>query len=179
MLCDQIAVYLLTVDAPDRDRLGRRWLFAIAHEAPTDQIAQFLEFDGVTSELTAAKWDDTARMFSEIAIDFPLPDYFGHNWDALNECLFSESFEGRLVVVRDVTAAAMENFGRFVDLFRFVWLPDPEARAVWPSLFDNRWTPGRVVIVVVGFDRSTVDGTRQDGDTRRYRLQPLEVPPLG
>jgi hypothetical protein len=114
-------------------------------------------------------------MFSEVAVDFPLPDYFGHNWDALDECLFTESFEGRLVVIRNVPLTAEPNLARFVDLFEFVWLPERDARDRYPSLIDARWTPGRVALVVTGFQATYLEAEWPGRSARRYHLERIEA----
>jgi hypothetical protein len=114
-------------------------------------------------------------MFAEIAVDFPLPDYFGHNWDALEECLFTESFGGRFVVIRDIPSSAEPNLARFVDLFEFVWLPERDARDRYPSLFDARWTPGRVALVVTGVGATSLKAEWPSRSARSYHLESIEV----
>lgn len=161
----------------DRDRADRPWLYATPRDEPTAALVRAVGFDGRTSDLTASDWALPAQMFSEVAVDFPLPDYFGHNWDSLEECLFTESFEGRLIVIRDVPSAAEPNLARFVDLFEFVWLPERDARDRYPSLFDARWTPGRVALVLTRFHATSLVAEWPGRGARRYHLERIE--PLG
>jgi RNAse (barnase) inhibitor barstar len=161
------------MDATERDRSGRPWLFATDVDASTDRIVEALGFSGPTSELDASTWDVRESMFSELAVDFPMPDYFGHNWDALNECLYTESFEGRLIVIRNVSQPVEPNLARFIDLFGFVRIPEREAQAAYPSLFDR--TPGRVAVVVVGVVDALLEASWPDGRARRYRFQRLQL----
>lgn len=159
------------MDATELDRSGRPWLFATEIDASTEHIAGAIGYSGSSSELDASTWDAPESMFSELAVDFPMPDYFGHNWDALNECVFTESFEGRLIVIRNVSHAIEPNLARFIDLFDFIWIPERKARAAYPSLFDQRRTPGRVAVVVVGIADPSLEASWPDGTARRYHFQ--------
>jgi len=163
------------MDAFERDRSGRPWLFVTEIDASTNRIAEAVGFSGRTSELDASTWDAPESMFSELAVDFPLPDYFGHNWDALDECVFTESLEGRLIVIRNVSQRVEPNLARFIDLFDFVWIPEHQARESYPSLFDHRWTPGRVAVVVVGMAVESLEASWAPHETARW-YHPQRLP---
>ena len=158
-----------------RDRDGRAWLFATPSHPALEDIARLLGHGGPTSVLSASRWNSASSLFADAKAQIPLPDYFGHNWDALDECLFTESFEGRLIVIQDVTEAAEENLGRVIDLFEFVWLPESLARDSYPSLFDDRWQPGRVAVVVVGREPEPVVASWPDGTRRVYLPTMLDL----
>lgn len=164
-----------TMEPLDRDRAGRPWLYATPRDESTAALVGAVGLDGPTSDLTASNWALAEQMFSEVALDFPLPDYFGHNWDALNECVFTESFEGRLIVIRDVPSTAEPNLARFVDLFEFVWLPERDARDRYPSLFDARLRPGRVALVVTGLGATSLEAEWPGRSARRYHLERIEA----
>lgn len=157
----------------DHDRDGRPWLYSTAADLSPDNVARALDYRGAVSVLSAASWDSDTDLFSEVATNFPLPDYFGHNWDALDECVFTESLEGRLVVIRDLSEAGEPNLARFVDLFEFVWLPEPIARESYPSLFDDHWQPGRVAVVVTGHAGQPIVAAWPSGTLREHHPTPL------
>jgi RNAse (barnase) inhibitor barstar len=155
------------------DRDGREWLFATASNPPVEDIARSLGHTGPISDLSALRWASKSSLFEDAATQFPLPDYFGHNWDALDECVFTGSCDGRLIVIRDVFAPAEENLGRFIDLFKFVWVPEPLARDSYASLFDGRVQPGRVTVVVTGREPDPIVASWSDGKERVYQPSPL------
>jgi hypothetical protein len=60
--------------------------------------------DGVVRRLRGAKMRSTQSLFDEVAAALQFPDYFGENWDALDECLNDLSWlPGRsyLLVISD------------------------------------------------------------------------------
>ncbi len=68
--------------------------------------------------------------FEACAVGFGFPDYFGHNWDAFEECLESQEFDevedlddadGLLILWSgwgDMAAAEPEEFAIAIDVFR-------------------------------------------------------------
>ena len=88
------------------------------------------------------------------AVVLPLPDYFGHNWDALHECLLDLAMAG--------TPGAVVHWRRGTDLARRA--PDA-AKTALEILRDaaTYWgSTGRVFLVIV--DRASAPG--------------LDLPPL-
>ena len=66
------------------------------------------------------------ELFAALAWALKLPDYFGHNWDALDECLRDRE-EPVTLVVRDASARwerAPEELRMLID----VWLSAAEGR---------------------------------------------------
>ena len=83
------------------------------------------------------------ELFSVVASAMQFPDYFGHNWDALDECLSDMEWlpaEGYLLVLRDAAEGWSQSpyeLGRFVT----AWL---EAGEHWVE----EQTPFHLVFVV-------------------------------
>lgn len=85
-----------------------------------------------------------------IAKALRFPDWFGGNWDALEDCLGDLSWrpgEGHVLVIRNWQAVAGDDFGVLVDVLRssaeywsgrgkpfFAVLLDPQARLALPPL---------------------------------------------
>ena len=69
-----------------------------------------------------AKCRDTAGLFSEFATAMDFPDYFGHNWDALEECLTDlEWLPGKGYVLlatgaEQILTADEEEFATFLEV---------------------------------------------------------------
>jgi RNAse (barnase) inhibitor barstar len=66
------------------------------------------------------------ELFAALADALALPDYFGHNWDALDECL-RDLEEPVTLVVRDA-AARWERDPEELRMLIEVWLSAAEAR---------------------------------------------------
>jgi RNAse (barnase) inhibitor barstar len=165
------------MDPLEKDRQGRAWLFTTKEEPSVEQIAAALDFRGPMSELDAATWESEPALMDAVAMQFPMPDYFGRNWDALDECVFSESVDGRLIVIRNLADGAEANAARVVDCFQFVWLPEASARASYPSMFDGRASPGRVALVFTKRRPEPFVATWPSREARTYRV--IELGPSG
>lgn len=66
------------------------------------------------------------NLFDALSEALALPDYFGHNWDALDECL-RDLEEPVTLIVRDA-AARWERDPEELRMFIDVWLFAAEAR---------------------------------------------------
>jgi RNAse (barnase) inhibitor barstar len=69
-----------------------------------------------------AKCRNTAGLFSEVANAMEFPDYFGHNWDALEECLTDlEWLPGKgyvllITAAEQILADDEEDFATFLEV---------------------------------------------------------------
>lgn len=100
--------------------------FVHSGEMKTDLApSELTVFEGSIANVTT---DD--QLFSAIASAMQFPDYFGCNWDALDECLCDMDWipsEGYLLILRNSTKGWSQNpyvLGRFVT----TWL---EASEYW------------------------------------------------
>jgi hypothetical protein len=97
----------------------------------------------VTMEGNIAKVRTEKDLFAVIAPAMKFPDYFGNNWDALDECLGDMNWmpaSGYLLILYDATKGWSDNpyvLGRFVT----IWL---EAAKYWTG----RQTPFHLVFVM-------------------------------
>jgi RNAse (barnase) inhibitor barstar len=74
----------LAADLPGLRGSGIHALPAVA-EAGLDDVLRTRGFDRRTVDLAAAEGE--GALFAALQRELPLPDYFGANWDALDECL--------------------------------------------------------------------------------------------
>lgn len=68
------------------------WVFSVACTEPdlTDLIWSLQQAElsrGVVRRVRGTKMTTTRSLFNEIAASLQFPDYFGENWNALDECL--------------------------------------------------------------------------------------------
>lgn len=103
-------------DAPDSDAAA--------------ELAALLDWASVLIEVPAR--GGRPEFFEACAAAFGFPDYFGHNWDAFEECLESQEFDevedlddadGLLILWSgwgDMAEAEPEQFAIAVDVFRDV-----------------------------------------------------------
>ncbi len=83
---------------------------------------------------------DRKALFDVLARDLGFPDYFGRNWNALNDCLrdFSWTERRRAIIVHDdLPALGLEQIGTYLDVLADCvcdWKPgeDHELIVVFP-----------------------------------------------
>lgn len=103
-------------DAPDVDAVA--------------ELAALLDWASVVIDVSEG--GGRAEFFEACAAAFGFPDYFGHNWDAFEECLSSQEFDeiedlddadGLLVLWSgwgDLAAKEPDQFAVAIDVFRDV-----------------------------------------------------------
>lgn len=124
----------------------RRWLWSCPVGTSVSEIQQGLGFaHEPVSELTCARWAGKAAVMAELCASLPMPDYFGHNWDAVDECLLDLCSAGRLIILRGISLDAHLNVARLVDCVRSLWRQEERSRP-----------KGRVAVVLEGWEASTI-----------------------
>ncbi len=107
---------------------------ALWRDAPDSDAAAELAalLDGASVLIEVPEGGGRAEVFEACAAAFGFPDYFGHNWDAFEECLESQEFDevedlddadGLLILWSgwgDLAVAEPEQFAVAIDVFRDV-----------------------------------------------------------
>ena len=142
-----------------------RWLWSCPAGTPTAGIVQRLGFaTEPVSELSARSWTDEDAVMAGLAADFPMPDYFGRNWDAVDECVADLCANGRLIVVRGIHPAAQEWVARFADCVGSMW-----ARGAAPA--------GHVAVVLAGWPTPDLTARWPASPPGHHRVLPLSATP--
>jgi RNAse (barnase) inhibitor barstar len=95
-------------------------------------------------------------LFGEFAQALALPDYFGHNWDALEECLADLEWlpaKGYILLITDAQAVLPEADEEYETLLEIL----DDAGEAWSKgqTADGRQAPFHVVFVITEQDKST------------------------
>lgn len=94
--------------------------------------------------LDGRRMHDDASIFDQFAVSMRFPDYFGRNWDALDECLRDMGWapaKGHLIIVDDADALFLRSprsFRSLTDSLRFAsehWDEWQEQRVPFKSIF--------------------------------------------
>ena len=111
-------------------RHGLPWAYSLPTAVPDEHLLA-LEASGVAVRfLRGAKCRTGAGLFDECAAALQFPATFGHNWDALADCLEDEDIVGRKGVVirlahagayRKAHAADWETFSDILDEAADYW----------------------------------------------------------
>ena len=91
--------------------------WSCAKDEPLGRISRALGVpETFCVEISAHDWENEERVMDELARAFSFPDYFGRNWDAVNDCLADvrASRPNLVVVFRDIpeTEEARLNVAR-------------------------------------------------------------------
>lgn len=129
--------------------LGTHWTSILCHPraAVRDSAQKFAS--SYVSVIDGAKCRDSQHLFTTWAAVLDLPQYFGHNWDALDECMsdylvtdkggLGSEFGDRtgviadtlLIVIEEATAILADEPERLGDLIRLC--RDADSAASWSA----------------------------------------------
>jgi hypothetical protein len=144
---------------------GHPWLWSCRRGTPLAEIVRRLGFAGEpVSELSARSWVEHGAVMDGLAADVPMPDYFGRNWDAVDECVADLCADGRLIVVRDIHPAARGWVALFADCVGSMW-----ARGAAPH--------GRVALVLDDWPTRRLTARWTVGSTTEHEVTPLDAVP--
>jgi RNAse (barnase) inhibitor barstar len=96
-----------------------------------------------------------SSLFSEFARALAFPDYFGHNWDALEECLADLEWlpaKGYILLITDTQAVLPEDEEEYDTLLEVL----DDAGEAWSKgqTADGRRAPFHVVFIIAEQDKS-------------------------
>ena len=96
-----------------------------------------------------------AGLFNEFARALEFPDYFGHNWDALEECLADLEWlpaKGYVVLIADALSVIPDNDEEYETLLEVL----SDAGEAWSKghTADGRCAPFHVVFIIAEQDKS-------------------------
>ncbi len=96
-----------------------------------------------------------SSLFSEFARALAFPDYFGHNWDALEECLADLDWlpaKGYILLITDTQAVLPEDEEEYDTLLEVL----DDAGEAWSKgqTADGRCAPFHVVFIIAEQDKS-------------------------
>ncbi|MDF0649958.1 MAG: hypothetical protein CV081_08865 [Nitrospira sp. LK265] len=94
-------------------------------------------------------------LFDEFARALSFPDYFGHNWDALEECLADLEWlpaKGYILLITDTQAVLPEDEDEYDTLLEIL----DDAGEAWSQghTADGRSAPFHVVFIIAEQDKS-------------------------
>ena len=97
----------------------------------TDEAAEALRSDAALRVREIAPGATKDELLTAIAEALVLPDYFGNNWDALEECLQDLEYDGHLLVLM-ITRAAMlwQSMPREMSTLVDTWLASSGERDI-------------------------------------------------
>jgi len=111
----------------------------------------------VLKVMRGGKCRKTAGLFAEMAAALALPDYFGHNWDALEECLADLEWlpaKGYVLLFTNADQILADDDGEFVTLLEVL----SDAGEAWASGQDGedgkRSTPFHTLFAVPEGEKS-------------------------
>ncbi|MER7604581.1 barstar family protein [Nocardioides sp. NPDC127503] len=108
-----------------------------------DGISSLMDLGFRVVRLSASTWTSNAEMFQQLAESLDFPDYFGRNFDALNDCLSDvASGDYGLDPADTGLALALDDFDAFVDVDRQsaqILLDILENQSRHALLFGNRF----------------------------------------
>ncbi|HSB45017.1 MAG TPA: barstar family protein [Nitrospira sp.] len=124
--------------------------------------------DGFVSKvLRGSKCRTSAGLFAEFARALDFPDYFGHNWDALEECLADLEWlpaKGYVLILTDAEQVLQDDEADYATLLEVL----SDAGEAWGSgqagMGSRRATPFHVVFAV---------GEREKSKRGHWSLQEL------
>jgi hypothetical protein len=141
------------------------------------ELAALLDWASVVIEV--APGAGRAAFFDACAQAFGFPDYFGHNWDAFEECLIAQEFDevedlddadGLLILWSgwgDMAEAEPEQFAVAIDVFR-------DVLAVW----EEADLSARVVLIGEGPQLSLAHHPRTSTPVFEDEDYEIEAPAL-
>jgi hypothetical protein len=134
---------------------GRSGVYRVAQADEILDATRGSELDVVQIDLTGAS--DKAQLLARMASVLAFPGWFGHNWDALEDCLSDLSWrdrQGHVLIIEgfeETRAQRRDDFGVLLDIFAssaqywrqrgqpfFVAFVDRGASLVLPDLFRAR-----------------------------------------
>lgn len=117
----------------------------------------------------------SASLFNEFAKVLSFPDYFGHNWDALEECLADLEWlpaKGYILLMTEAQAILPDDEEDYETLLEVL----SDAGEAWSKgqTADGRCAPFHAVFAVTGQDMST----RHRWELKAFSLREPRKPPL-
>ena len=97
----------------------------------TEEAAEALRADAALRVREIAPGSSKDELLAAIADALVLPDYFGHNWDALEECLQDLEFDGDMLVLLVRRAAMLwQSMPRDMSTLVDTWLASAGERDI-------------------------------------------------
>lgn len=97
----------------------------------TAEAAEALVADAAHRVREIAPGSSKEELLAAIAEALVLPDYFGHNWDALEECLQDLEFDGEMLVLLVRRAAMLwQSIPRDMSTLVDTWLASSGERDI-------------------------------------------------
>lgn len=85
-----------------------------------DEVLDAVRGSGLRiARIALAGTDDKAELLARVARSLEFPEWFGSNWDALEDCLTDLSWlegDGHVLLLDDAGSLAADDFGVFADV---------------------------------------------------------------
>ncbi len=147
------------------------WAHLLIHpDAQKPETALSVPSGFVVKTVAGAKCKTKAGLLSEFARALSFPDYFGHNWDALEECLIDLEWlpaKGYVVLVTDADQVLLkpdeeDDYQTFIEILT-------ESGEAWSGRRDEGNGAG------IPFHTVLAVSERQKGKRRNWLVPPLSL----
>ena len=122
------------VETPSESRLVVESPIYFVSANELDSLVQAGDRSGARlKRVDARRWDNEKQIHRDLASALRLPDYFGHNWDALEECLNDPALIGPpgVYLIVEYSESLWNGLPRSAGILVAIWI---DAAKTWAAM---------------------------------------------